>query len=178
MIDTTFLRRTAHRIFWPTRQNHALEHATVAVLMQRSEVPLRVVGSATPFGFYLVGDLGTEEVESAAHEALERMRRGDDHLAVSPFCGTNLLIAGTLATLASLVTLGTKDRRQKLPTAIAAATFAVALAQPVGAWVQRNLTTTQDLSDMRIVRVTRSGPPGRTVHKVETARLGAYAAAA
>jgi hypothetical protein len=173
MLDTKALRRTAHRLFFPTRQNHALEHATVTLLLKRSDTPLRLAGRATGNGFYLLGDLSTEEIEMAAREALDRMKGGDEHLAVSPFCGTNLLVAGALATLAAMVTLGTRDRFRKLPTAMVVSALAVAAAQPLGAMVQRRFTTTGDVSDLRIIRVTRIGGTGmRTVHKVETARFG------
>ena len=172
MVEPGYLRRTTKRLVTSTRQNHALEHATVALLLRRSETPLRVMGRATHRGFYLMADLTTSQVETAAHEALARMRRGEEHLAVSPFCGTNLVLAGTLAALASMAVLGTNNRMKNLPNACAAATLAVLIAQPLGALVQRHLTTSSDIRDLRVVRVTRSGLPGPTIHKVETAMDG------
>ena len=162
----------ARRLFEPTRQNHALEHATVAVLLRRTERPPRMIGGAVPDGFYLHADLPSAEVESAAREALDRMQKGEGHLALSPFCGTNIAIAGAAAALACLLTLGTKARWRQLPTAAAAATGAILLAQPLGLLAQRHVTTTSNVADLRIVRVTRKGSGGRTLHKVETARGG------
>ena len=164
------LRLKGAGLFDATRQNHALEHATVAVLLRQLEHPARLLGRATTDGFYLHADLPTALIERVAHEALERMQKGEDHLAVSPFCGTNIIIAGAMATLACLVTLGTDSRLRRLPTAIAAATGAIVLAQPIGLMAQRHFTTTSDLRGLRIVGVTCQGVGARTVHKVETAR--------
>ncbi len=164
------LRELAVRFFESTRQNHALEHATVAVLMRRRERPVRIIGRAAADGFYLHADLPTEEVEGAVHEALDRMRHGADYLAVSPFCGTNIAVAGALAAVACLATLGTKDRAGNLPIAMAAAAGAIVLAQPLGALAQRHITTTANVEDLRVVDVTRRVSLGGAVHKVATAR--------
>ena len=92
------------------------------------------------------------------------------------YCGRRYGIAvssGTAAlqvAVACLVTLGTESRLRRLPTAIAAATGAIVLAQPIGLMAQRHFTTTSDLRGLRIVGVTRQGVGARTVHKVETAR--------
>ncbi|MCS7002242.1 MAG: DUF6391 domain-containing protein, partial [Dehalococcoidia bacterium] len=43
-----------------TRQNHALEHATISILLQRLPQPVRLIGRSTPFGFYIHGDVPTE----------------------------------------------------------------------------------------------------------------------
>ena len=163
-------RPLVKRLFEPTRQNHALEHATVTILMKRAERPFRVLGGATPDGCFLQAEVPTEEVESAAAEALERMQNGEGHLAVSPFCGTNLAVAGAMAAVACLVVLGTEDRIRRLPMAVAAATGAVLLAQPVGAQVQRHVTTTPDVANLRILRVTKQQVRGTTVHRVVTTR--------
>ena len=120
--------------------------------------------------FSCTPDLSTETVESAAREALERMQHGEAHLAVSPFCGTNVVIAAAMASFACMATLGTEDRFRRVPLAVAAATAAIVLAQPVGLLAQRHVTTTADVADLRIVRVTRQGSGIGTVHKVETTR--------
>src|SRR3990172_13066226 len=98
------------RLAGSIRRNHALEHATIAVLLARLGRDVRMIGRATRNGFYLYADVPTEQLELAANEALARLRRGESHLAVSPMCGTNLAVAGMLAGVASLLTLGDGGR--------------------------------------------------------------------
>src|SRR3990170_8497298 len=78
------------------RRNHALEHATIAFMLAR-QAPMRVVGRASPDGFYVWANVATDKLREFADEALGRLQRGESHLAVSPLCGTNLVVAGILA---------------------------------------------------------------------------------
>src|SRR5215210_6606735 len=55
------------------RRNHALEHATIVVMMER-EPGRRFNGVSTDEGFFVQGVRSTEEVDSAAREALRRLR--------------------------------------------------------------------------------------------------------
>ena len=152
------------------RQNHALEHATMSILIRKVGLNVRVVGSATIDGFYVYGDIPTEAIRGAATEGLARLQRGEQQLAVSPFCGTNITVAGIMAGIACLLVLGGKDRRQLLPRAILVATWAIIAAQPIGRIVQKYLTTSPILSDVTIKRITRRGIGTRILHKIETAR--------
>lgn len=156
-------------IIGAVRRNHALEHATVAVLMSRRGPTLRLVGRAAPDGFYLYGNVPEAELAEAAAEALERLQRGEAQLAVTPLCGTNLAVAGTLAGLASLLAMGSGDRWQRLPNVLLGTLLAVVAAQPLGRWVQQHLTTSPDLSGTRIVGIRRGGSGRRRSFKVETA---------
>lgn len=151
------------------RRNHALEHATISILL-RKHGQIRVVGRAATDGFYIYGNVPTDRLEEFAHEALERLQSGESHLAVSPLCGTNLAVAGVLAGVGSYVAMGARsDRLGGLPGAIVASIAAVIASQPVGRWVQKHYTTLPDLSGVKIVSVRNiSGRLGR-VHKVQTA---------
>lgn len=152
------------------RQNHALEHATISSLVKRVGVNVRMVGCATHDGFYIYGDVPTEAVRDAAMEGLRRLQQGESDLAVSPFCGTNLVVAGMLAGIASLIVLGGSDRRKRVLPVIVAATWAIAAARPVGRAVQKYVTTSSDLTGVTIERITRRGAGGRILHKIETGR--------
>ena len=152
------------------RRNHALEHATIAVLLGRLGRDVRMVGRATRDGYYLYADVPTELLESSTREALQRLKSGEGYLAVSPLCGTNLAVAGALAGMASMLTLGDGRRAERLPNAMVASMFAVLIAQPVGRMVQKHLTTSPDLADTEIVAI-KSGLRGSAkFHKVQTAR--------
>jgi len=132
-----------------------------------------MVGRATGDGYYLYADIPTELLEEATHEALRRMKSGEGYLAVSPFCGTNLAVAGALAGVASMVTMGTGNRSQKVPNVILASMLAVLAAQPLGRIVQRYLTTSADVGDTEIVGIRAGGRGGARFHKVRTRRMTA-----
>lgn len=155
------------------RRNHALEHATIAVLLRRIGHDIRMVGRATNDGYYLYADVPTELLEESTREALYRLKSGEGHLAVSSLCGTNLAVAGALAGAASLVTMGrSNNRTERIPNVVMASMLAVLAAQPVGRMVQRYLTTSPDLSDTEIVAIKPSSRGGTRFHKVQTRRGG------
>jgi len=152
------------------RRNHGLEHATIHVLTQQNP-GLRVVGRTTPGGFYLYGNLTTKKVRAGVEQALFRLQRGETHLAIHPHCGTNLATAGFLAGLSAFVVLLPRARRRldQLPFAIVAATLAVIAAQPLGLILQAQVTTSSDVRNMIVKRITRRQQSRLTVHYVETA---------
>ena len=156
------------KLIGSVRRNHALEHATVSILMGRLGPGTRMVGRATRSGFYIYGDVPTERVQESAAEGLARLKQGEANLAVSPLCGTNLAVAGLLAGASSLLALGNRGRLERLPNVLLSAMIAVLAAQPLGRSVQRHITTSPDLSDVEIVGI-RSGSHGAArYHKVET----------
>ena len=152
------------------RRNHALEHATIAVLASRAGKDIRLVGRATNTGFYLYGDLTEDRIRESTLEALERLQRGEKHLAVSPLCGTNLAVAGILAGLSSLVALGNRSRLERIPNVLLASMLAMLVAQPLGRIVQKHLTTDPDLSDTEFVGIREGGRSAGRFHKVDTLR--------
>ena len=155
-------------IIGSVRRNHALEHATVSILMGRLGPGVRLVGRATRNGFYIYGDVPTERVEASAKEGLARLKRGEAGLAVSPLCGTNLAVAGLLAGASSLLAVGNRGRLERLPNVLLSAMVAVLAAQPLGRAVQRHVTTSPDLAETEIVGVHQGGHGLARHHKVET----------
>jgi len=151
------------------RRNHALEHATIAVLLGKVGPNTRLVGRATTDGFYIYGKVPTEKIRESAAEALARLKEGESQLAVSPLCGTNLAVAGILAGLASLVALGNRSRWERAPNVLMAAVVAVVGAQPLGRLVQKYVTTSPDVRDLEIVDVTATARGLMPLHKVKTA---------
>ena len=157
------------RIINAIRRNHALEHATIAVLLTRQGHHTRVLGRAAPDGFYVYGDIPTERLREFADEGLARLQRGESHLAVSPLCGTNLAVAGILAGVASYLALASRNNRlEGLPNAVMAAMVAVLAAQPLGRLVQKHFTTSAELAGVRIVSVQPMGRRLSGLHKVRT----------
>ncbi len=131
------------------RRNHAIEHATVHVMTAR-DPSLRLVGRADTTGFNIYGDIPTDQLESAAHEALERLQHGERMLAVHPRCGTNLVAAGLLTGVAAALALGRRPSLRRVPDAILATTVAAFVAQPLGMTLQEYVTTSPDAQGAHI----------------------------
>jgi hypothetical protein len=140
------------------RRNHGIEHATVHVLTAR-DPSLRLVGRADSSGFNIYGEIPTDELESAAREALERLQRGERMLAVHPRCGTNLVAAGLLTGMAAALALGRRPSLRRIPDAILATTLAAFVAQPLGMTLQEHVTTSPDAEGAHIagIRQDRMG---------------------
>ncbi len=140
------------------RRNHAIEHATVHVLSAR-DPSIRLVGRADTAGFNIYGDIPTDQLESAAQEAIERLQGGEALLAVHPRCGTNLVVAGLLTALAAVVAVGRKPSWRRIPDVILATTLAGFVAQPLGASVQQYVTTSPKAAGARVagIREDRMG---------------------
>ncbi|MFQ5856556.1 MAG: DUF6391 domain-containing protein [Anaerolineae bacterium] len=149
------------------RRNHATEHATIHILASR--IPsLTASGRADHRGFFVYGDVPTEAVRVAAQEALGRLQAGEAHLAVHPRCGTNIVVAGLLAGLSSLV--ATTGRPQslfdRLPRILLATTLAVLAAQPLGPIIQEKVTTSPILDGVKIADISKQKLGRMTVHRV------------
>jgi hypothetical protein len=156
------------------RRNHALEHATVSLLLGRLGPDLRVVGRASGDGFFLYGDIPSEMLGQCVQEALTRLKRGEAFWAVTPHCGTNIATTGVLTGLSTLaVTSGSKDK-DRVSRAILVSMLAVVIAQPVGRLIQRYLTTSADLADTEIVAIEQRGKGH--FYKVRTRRQAVLAA--
>jgi DNA polymerase-3 subunit delta len=79
------------------RRNHGLEHATLHILSQHS--PKRpLAGHSDTRGFWVLGNVPTDEVQEAVAEAIRRMNAGEQNLAVHPNCGTNFVTSGICST--------------------------------------------------------------------------------
>lgn len=153
------------------RQNHALEHATMHLLSRRNP-QVRLVGRSTFSGFVILGSVSTQEIAAAATEALVRLQQGEAHLAVHPRCGTNLAVTSIFAGAAAFgATLGRpRNKLDRLPLALTAATLASILAQPIAHGVQQYITTTPDAGGLHVAAVERQ-ERGRIIsHKVTIGR--------
>jgi hypothetical protein len=162
LIDAPFLQRI--------RRNHAIEHATIHILGRRYPNQ-HIAGRSDTRGFYIYGDVRTEDVIAAADEALRVL---DEHpeMAIHPMCGTNMVVGGVVAGLLSLAAVQTlpQERRTKplevLPRLILAGTAAMLASQPLGPAVQRRLTTRPVTDGVTVADVERRQHGRHTVHRV------------
>jgi hypothetical protein len=154
------------------RRNHGLEHATLHVLAKR--LPgVNMAAHSTPGGFRLVGNIPIELVGEAVEEAQKRLRAGEHRLAVHPNCGTNFVTSGTLTGLAGAsAMLGYRRDRQnlleRLALAVTLSVIALVLSQPLAIYLQREISTTGELGDLRVVEIHRSEAGPLVVHHILT----------
>lgn len=152
ILETGFIRRV--------RQHHAVEHATITILMARNPGLPLVGGRSDHRGFYVYGPVQTPMLATAVQEALRRLKSGEARLAIHPNCGTNLVTAGTMAGVAALTAAGIARYRRaglldQIPAAILAATGAVVASRPIGTRLQRQVTTRADVADLEMGEITR-----------------------
>ncbi len=161
-----------HPVVSRIRRNHGLEHATLHVLAERNSAR-SMGGHSNPTGFWLVGDTPTREVQEAVHEALQRLREGDRHLAIHSGCGTNFATAGTMAGLAGVMGMWRvgarkRDKLERLPLVATLATLALILAQPFGLFLQKHVTTSGDPGNLEIVEISLAQRGRMKAHRVVT----------
>ena len=149
------------------RQNHALEHATISLLSQRN--PRSVLrGRSTANGFYVYGELDTNDLRECAAEALQRLRGGEPEMAIHPRCGTNLAVAGMMAGLSSVLVGEIPPKRNRYSRAVLASLVSLFFAPPVGMYVQKRFTTQTPADDMSIVDISQRGMFGNHSYFVQT----------
>lgn len=151
-----------------TRRNHALEHATLKMLARKYD-DKTLAGHSNPTGFFIFGEIPTDDIRNAIHEAMTRLRAGEHDLAIHPGCGTNLATSMVLpATFMFAPLQGARSRRGQLlllPLALLLGLFGFLLSKPLGPWLQRNVTTEATLGNLQVVDIknTRKG-----VHRITT----------
>jgi hypothetical protein len=143
-----------------TRRNHAVEHATIAILFRRRGRVVSVAGRSDPWGFFIAGPFSVEEVEAAAGEALVRLKAGEHHLAYTNLCGTNIVVGGVLAGAVALLSAG-RSRKDNWQRALTAAMVASLASGKLGMSLQRHVTVQADLGRTELRNVRRLGQGGR-----------------
>jgi len=155
-----------------TRRNHGLEHATLN-LLAKSHPGKGFAGHSDSGGFWIIGDISSEELFQAVGDALSRLRGGQEDLAIHKNCGTNLLVSGFAAGLAgaaAMIGAGSKprDKFERLPLVTTLGVAALLLARPLGPLLQRRVTVSTDPGDLKISAVTRHSLNGMPAHRVRT----------
>jgi hypothetical protein len=158
--------------FSRVRRNHALEHATLQVI-SRKNPRVSLAGSSDMGGFWVLGDVDTQELQEGVDEALDRLRGGERSLAVHPNCGTNFAAAGVLAGGAAWLGMlgsgdGIKRKAERLPLIISLVTVVLILAQPLGPILQARVTTQAAPGDLQVTGITRYQRGEMPVHRVAT----------
>jgi hypothetical protein len=151
-----------------TRRNHALEHATLKILARKYD-DKSLAGHSNPTGFFIFGEIATDDIRNAIDEAMTRLRAGEHDLAIHPGCGTNLATSMVLpATFMFAPLQGARSRRGQLlllPMGLLFAAVGFLLSKPLGPWLQRHVTTEANLGNLQIadIKHVRKG-----VHRITT----------
>src|SRR5207302_10867705 len=82
------------------KQNHALEHATI-VLLNKKFPDVRLAGISFASGVFVLGEVPTEAILPAAHEAVALLRSTKPEWATHERCGTKLAVSGRLTGLSA-----------------------------------------------------------------------------
>jgi membrane protein implicated in regulation of membrane protease activity len=141
------------------RRNHALEHATIVVMMER-EPGRRFNGFSDESGFFVQGVRSLEEVESAAREALGRLRAGEKKLAIHRNCGTTIVAANLLAAVFFLASVGV-GLYMGWPVylmILGGIALSLVLRLPLSLFLQRFVTTDADLTNADVGWVEPARP--------------------
>jgi hypothetical protein len=143
------------------RRNHALEHATIVVMMER-EPGRKLNGFSTDDGFFVQGVRSISEVESAAREALRRLQSGEKRLAIHRNCGTTIVAANLLAAIFFLVAIGLSflylAGGYLYLMILGSVVLAFALRIPLSLLLQRFVTTDADLKNAEVGWVEPAQP--------------------
>jgi hypothetical protein len=143
------------------RRNHALEHGTIAVMMER-EPGRKLNGFSTDDGFFVQGVRSLAEVESAAREAIRRLQNGEKGLAVHRNCGTTIVAANLLAAIFFLAALGLGllylGSNYLYPLILGSVVLAFVLRVPLSLLLQRFVTTDADLKNAEVGWVEPAQP--------------------
>lgn len=142
------------------RRNHALEHATIAVILEK-EPNRPLSGFSTDDGFFVQGVRSLDEVETASRVALSRLKEGQKKLAIHRNCGTTIVAANLLAAVFFLaaVGLGIYLGGQWLYLLIVAGVvLAFVLRVPFSLLLQRFVTTDANLENAEVGWVEPANP--------------------
>ena len=145
------------------RRNHALEHATIAVMMER-EPGRKFNGFSNDDGFYVQGVRSLEEVDDAAREALRRLQGGEKKLAIHRNCGTTIVAANLIAAIAFLGVIavglfsGMELGVNFYLLIVAGMLASLMLRVPLSLFLQRFVTTQHDLSNADVGWVEPAKP--------------------
>lgn len=151
------------------RRNHALEHATVAVIARRRGGKFPVFALSDPAGFTLIASSDLPDAATAPAEALARLQSGESGLAVTDDCGTSLLATALLSTTV-VVALTRRRALANLPLAVTAAILIGRFSPRIGRWLQSTVTLDTWLQGTTIETARSiSLPGGLTLIRVSTA---------
>jgi len=102
-------------------------------------------------GYLIWSKAPIEQVSEASTNALNLLRAGHSDLAISPYCGTNIVTSALLGGLAAMLVRGkSRGVGANFRAGIAAIAAASLLSRPVGELIQRWVTTQSEPAGLKI----------------------------
>ena len=155
-----------------TRRNHGLEHATLN-LLSKSHPGQAFAGHSDGSGFWIVGEISSQDLAQAIGSALSKLQAGQTDLAIHKNCGTNLLVSGFAAGLAGaagLIGVGSRlrDKIERIPLITLFSVAALIAARPLGPRLQRGITVNPDPGDLLVKDITRHSLHSLPAHRIRT----------
>ncbi len=138
-------------------------------------VQARLAGYSERDGFFILGSIDTQVLKVAVDQAYERLLHGEPWLAIHEKCGTNYVAAGAVAGFAAWLGMlgvdsGWRRKLDRLPMVMLLVTVATILAQPLGPFLQKELTTDPRVDAIRVVSITRYQRDTLVVHRIRTVK--------
>ena len=155
-----------------TRRNHGLEHATLNILARK--YPGRLfAGHSDMKGFWILGEISTEELTAVTLEAIKLKKKKKKHLAIHRNCGTNLLTSGLLAGLAGAAGMSGagrsyREKLERIPLITMLGMLALVLARYLGPYLQKHVTTSGSPGTLQVRQVLAQPIQHTTVHRIQT----------
>ena len=152
------------------RRNHALEHATVTLMLEQG-VRGPLGGYSTPWGYFIIGKLTTDQLALIVSEALHSLKSGQSEMAISPHCGTNMAVAALISGTLTRIILGKRKqgRWKRLPLVLGAVVVGALLSRPVGNLIQKRFTTLSELDGLEVVSIQKAWPGDEPrLHRITT----------
>jgi len=154
------------------RRNHGLEHATLNILAA-NHPGISFAGHSDAGGFWILGQIGTEELADTALLALEKLSGGQESLAIHKNCGTNLLASGFMAGLAGAAGLigsgdRPRDKIERIPVIATLGVLALMLSRPLGPALQKLVTTSGKPGSLKITAIQAHTLNGVPAHRIST----------
>ena len=154
------------------RRNHAIEHATVTLMLERG-VPAPMGGYSIGPGFVIWSRGSIDDVALAARDALDLLKAGNSELAISPYCGTNIVTFALVGALAAKLFSGRKKTFwSAVRGSVAAIIAAMLLGRPLGRLLQRHCTTLPHVEGVELVEIRELFKKSVSVVWIKTALSG------
>ena len=154
------------------RRNHAIEHATVTLMLERG-VPAPMGGYSIGPGFVIWSRGSVDDVALAAGDALDLLKAGNSELAISPYCGTNIVTFAVVGALAARIFSGRKRTFwSTVRGSVAAVIAAMLLGRPLGRLLQRYCTTLPHVEGVELVEIRELFKKSVSVVWIKTALSG------
>lgn len=139
-------------LLYRTRQHHAIEHATLHVLLSKRADQKVLSGYSDPFGFTIFGATDEESVRRGVGDALMRLQAGEKRLAIHPNCGTNFVTTALLVTLTALATTRRPNRFERFALTLIWVLPMLVAGKALGMRLQQ-YTTCAEVSDRWVTEV-------------------------